>query len=215
MPASVGLDASGAATQALLKKLQSLGADASAVSQLKRVPDGKTDFLHYDSMVKGISLTDGLQAALQESIAQLPIPKVMSYQLESGCDLPGWSSVSFVRPAHGLLALHGNAVVPVHILGLHATNTTRGHRFEASTDPLIIEHADNYAKQLARHGAVIASFGERRELIAQQLKAACENLGNGMQAIQDDALLDEVTALVERPHVLVCEFEQQFLDVPQ
>lgn len=215
MPASVGLDASGAATQALLKKLQSLGADASAVSQLKRVPDGKTDFLHYDSMVKGISLTDGLQAALQESIAQLPIPKVMSYQLESGCDLPGWSSVSFVRPAHGLLALHGNAVVPVHILGLHATNTTRGHRFEASADPLIIEHADNYAKQLARHGAVIASFGERRELIAQQLKAACENLGNGMQAIQDDALLDEVTALVERPHVLVCEFEQQFLDVPQ
>ncbi len=215
MPASVGLDASGAATQALLKKLQSLGADASAVSELKRVPDGKTEFLHYDSMVQGISLTDGLQAALQESIAQLPIPKVMSYQLESGCDLPGWSSVSFVRPAHGLLALHGNAVVPVHILGLHATNMTRGHRFESSLDPLIIEHADDYANQLASHGAVIASFAERRELITQQLNAACENLGNSMQPIQDDALLDEVTALVERPHVLVCEFEQQFLDVPQ
>jgi glycyl-tRNA synthetase beta chain len=75
--------------------------------------DGKAEALFYDSLVKGATLADGLQKALDESIAKLPIPKVMSYQLESGCALPGWSSVSFVRPAHGLVALHGSTVVPV------------------------------------------------------------------------------------------------------
>jgi len=215
MPVAVGLDASGNATPALLKKLQALGADASAVSGLKRAMDGKAEALFYDSMVKGATLVDGLQKALLDSIAKLPIPKVMSYQLQSGCELPGWTSVSFVRPAHGLVALHGSDVVPVQALGLHAANSTEGHRFEAAVSPVVIADADAYAATLAKDGAVIASFAERRAEIVRQLDAAAAQVGGGCKPIEDDALLDEVTALVERPHVLICEFEAQFLEVPQ
>lgn len=215
MPVSVGLDASGNATPALLKKLQALGADASAVAGLKRAPDGKAEALFYDSTAKGATLAEGLQKALSESLAKLPIPKVMSYQLESGCELPGWSSVSFVRPAHGLVALHGADVVPVQALGLHAGNTTHGHRFEAAVDPVVLKDADSYAATLLADGAVIASFAERKAGIARQLAAVAAKIGNGVRPIEDEALLDEVTALVERPNVLVCEFEKQFLDVPQ
>ena len=215
MPVTVGLDASGNATPALLKKLQALGADVSAVAGLKRAPDGKAEALFYDSTVKGVTLTEGLQKALLEAIAKLPIPKVMTYQLESGCELPGWSSVSFVRPAHGLVALHGSEVVPVEALGLMAGNTTHGHRFEAAVDPVVLKDADSYAATLKKDGAVIASFAERKAEIVKQLVAAAAKIGGGAKAIDDDALLDEVTALVERPNVLVCEFEKEFLDVPQ
>ncbi|WP_066706873.1 glycine--tRNA ligase subunit beta [Curvibacter delicatus] len=219
MPVTVGLDASGNATPALLKKLQALGADvsnpAAAVAALKRAPDGKAEALFYDSLVTGATLDTGLQKALEEAIAKLPIPKVMSYQLETDCELPGWSSVNFVRPAHGLVALHGSTVVPVKALGLTAGNSTQGHRFEAKVAKVVIKDADSYAATLQQDGAVIASFAERRAEIARQLAAAAAQVGNGVRPIEDDALLDEVTALVERPNVLVCEFEKQFLDVPQ
>src|SRR5665647_1451261 len=219
MPVTVGLDAAGKATPALLKKLQALGADvsdpATAVAALRKAPDGKAEALFYDSLVTGATLDTGLQKALEEAISRLPIPKVMSYQLETDCELPGWSSVNFVRPAHSLVALHGSTVVPVKALGLTAGNTTQGHRFEAKVSPLLIVDADSYAATLAQDGAVIASFAERRAEIVRQLAAAAVKIGGGVKAIEDDALLDEVTGLVERPNVLVCEFEAQFLDVPQ
>lgn len=215
MPVSVGLDASGAPTPALLKRLAGLGADASAVAGLKRAMDGKAEALFFDSVQPGVELAAGLQKALDEAIARLPIPKVMSYQLETDCELPGWSSVNFVRPAHGLVALHGADVVPVKALGLTAGNSTHGHRFEAAVDPVPLVAADAYAATLSKDGAVIASFVERKAEIARQLAAAAAQVGGGCQPIEDDALLDEVTALVERPNVLICTFEQQFLDVPQ
>jgi glycyl-tRNA synthetase beta chain len=215
MPVAVGLDASGQPTPALLKRLGALGADASAVAGLKRAMDGKAEALFYESTAKGATLAEGLQKALAEAIAKLPIPKVMSYQLESGCELPGWSSVSFVRPAHGLVALHGDTVVPIQALGLHAGRDTHGHRFEAAIDPVVLRDANSYALQLQEEGAVIASFEARRAEIARQLAAAAVKVGGGSVPIHDDALLDEVTALVERPNVLVCSFEREFLEVPQ
>ena len=214
MPVSVGLDASGKPTPALLKRLAALGADETAVAALRRAPDGKAEALFYDSVAPGVDLAAGLQKALDEAIAKLPIPKVMTYQLETDCELPGWSSVQFVRPAHGLVALHGSAVVPVKALGLNSGNTTRGHRFEAAMDPVVLNDADGYAATLAADGAVIASFDDRRAEIERQLVAAAARVGGGCRPIEDDALLDEVTALVERPNVLVCGFDQQFLDVP-
>ncbi|CAM3611151.1 glycine--tRNA ligase subunit beta [Polaromonas hydrogenivorans] len=219
MPVSVGLDSAGHATPALLKRLQALGADLSdpvaAVAALIRAPDGKAEALFYNSLVTGATLDTGLQKALEEAIAKLPIPKVMSYQLQTDCELPGWTSVNFVRPAHGLVALHGSTVVPVKVLGLTAGNTTHGHRFEAAVDPVLLVDADSYAVTLEIDGAVIASFAQRKAEIARQLAEAAAELGGGVQPIEDDALLDEVTALVERPNVLVCEFEKEFLDVPQ
>ena len=219
MPVTVGLQADGNATPALLKKLQALGADvsdpAAAVAALKRAQDGKAEALFYDSVVPGATLTAGLQKAIDEAIAKLPIPKVMSYQLETDCELPGWSSVNFVRPAHGLVALHGSTVVPVKALGLTAGNSTQGHRFEAAVSPVVLADADSYAATLKKDGAVIASFAERKAEIARQLAAAAAKVGNGARPIEDEALLDEVTALVERPNVVICQFEEQFLGVPQ
>jgi glycyl-tRNA synthetase beta chain len=208
MPVAVGLDASGNATPALLKKLAALGADASAVAGLRRENDGKADILFYDSLAKGATLAEGLQKAVEAALAALPIPKVMSYQLADG-----WSSVNFVRPAHGLVALHGSDVVPVAVLGLNSGRATKGHRFEAAVDPVVIADADSYAATLAKDGAVIASFAERRAEIARQLAAAAAKAGG--KPIDDDALLDEVTALVERPNVLIGQFEPEFLAVPQ
>ena len=210
MPVTVGLGADGQPTPALLKKLTALGADASVVPKLKRVHDGKAEVLHYESQARGVSLAQGLQKALDEAIAKLPIPKVMRYQLQDG-----WTSVNFVRPAHGLVALHGSSVVPVTALGLSAGNSTQGHRFEAAVQPVVIRDADGYAAQMREEGAVIAGFAERRAEIVRQLQAAAAQVGGGVRPIEDAALLDEVTALVERPNVLVCQFEQEFLAVPQ
>ena len=210
MPVAVGLQADGNATPALLKKLAALGADASSVAGLKRALDGKAEALFYDSLVTGATLAEGLQKALLEAMAKLPIPKVMTYQLADG-----WSDVKFVRPVHGLVALHGADVVGIEALGLKAGNTTHGHRFEALVDPVVLLHADSYAATIAKDGAVIASFAERRLEIARQLASAANHIGGGVQPIDDDALLDEVTALVERPNVLVCTFEKEYLDVPQ
>lgn len=207
MPVSVGLNADGEATPALLKKLASAGADASAVPTLKRQMDGKAEALFLDSVVTGATLAAGLQKALDDALANLPIPKMMQYQLADG-----WTSVHFVRPAHGLVALHGEAVVPVTALGLAAGRTTHGHRFEAALDPIELPHADRYAELLESQGAVIAGFDARRAEIARQLHAAAAT--QGLTPIDDAALLDEVTALVERPNVLVCRFEEAFLAVP-
>ena len=215
MPVSVALDAQGQPTPALLKKLQAVGADPSVVPTLTRAMDAKAEALFLDTLITGATLDTGLQKALNEAIAKLPIPKVMTYQLQEGTPLPGWDSVQFVRPAHGLVALHGDKVVPVTALGLTAGRATHGHRFEAVADPIAIVDADRYADTLRDKGAVIASFDERRAAIESQLKTAAAQAGPALQAIEDEALLDEVTALVERPNVLVCAFEKEFLDVPQ
>jgi glycyl-tRNA synthetase beta chain len=207
MPVSVALDAAGAPTPALQKKLAALGADASVVPLLERKPDGKTEALFWSTTVRGANLATGLQAALDDTLRQLPILKVMSYQLEDG-----WSSVNFVRPAHGLVALHGAEVVPVAALGLTAGRNTHGHRFEAQVDPVVLQDADHYAQQLEHQGAVVAAFEHRRADIARQLQHAAAPLG--LSPVDDDALLDEVTALVERPNVLLCRFEPEFLEVP-
>ncbi len=207
MPVTVALDAKGEPTPALLKKLAALGADAGVTSQLERKLDGKAESLFWSTTVRGAMLATGLQVALDEAIAKLPIPKVMSYQLADG-----WSSVNFVRPAHGLVALHGAEVVNVTALGLASGRNTRGHRFEAQMDPVVLQDADHYAQQLEQQGAVIAAFDHRRADIARQLQHAAAPLG--LTPIDDEALLDEVTALVERPNVLLCQFEPEFLAVP-
>jgi glycyl-tRNA synthetase beta chain len=204
---AVALDAGGRPTPALLKKITALGADAGIVSQLERKPDGKAEALFWTTAVRGATLAAGLQTALDAALAALPIPKLMSYQLADG-----WTSVHFVRPVHGLVALHGADVVPVTVLGLAAGRSTRGHRFEARMDPVVLQDADHYAQQLENQGAVVAGFVHRRAEIVRQLQHAAAK--EGLTPIDDDALLDEVTALVEQPNVLLARFEREFLTVP-
>ncbi|OIQ95327.1 glycine--tRNA ligase beta subunit [mine drainage metagenome] len=208
MPVSVGLDANGNATPALLKRLNGMGLDESAVARLTKQMDGKNEALFLEVIQKGAVLNEGLQKAIEEAIQKLPIPKVMTYQLADG-----WSSVNFVRPAHGLVALHGSDIIAINVLGLTASNQTQGHRFEAAVSPVVLKNADTYAEQLKTEGAVIASFAERRAEIVRQLNAAAAK--QNLKPIDDDALLDEVSALVERPNVLLGQFEEVYLEVPQ
>ena len=207
LPVSIALDAEGQPTAPLIKKLAGLGltiGDNLSLSQLERVSDGKQEVLYCQRTSVGASLEQAAQAALQEAIVKLPIPKTMSYQQADG------STVKFVRPAHGLLALHGNRVLALTALGLTAGNQTQGHRFHAP-QALTVSHADHYASLLAHQGKVIANFEERRALIATGL----EQRAKPHTVIAPDSLLDEVCSLVEWPVVLEGQFEKEFLEVPQ
>jgi glycyl-tRNA synthetase beta chain len=207
VPVKIGLDEHGQATPVLQKKLAALGLDASAAARCVRAIDGKNETLFVDVTVPGAALATALQTAFDEAIAKLPIPKVMTYQVGDG-----WSSVKFVRPAHRIVALHGDQVVPITGFGLCADRVTQGHRFESRAATLAIADADAYERQLADVGGVIASYAARRAEIARQLAAAAPA---GLLPVDDPALLDEVTSLVENPNVLLCTFEAEFLAVPQ
>ena len=209
MPAKIGLTDAGEISPALAKKLASKGLDHLRASDLFTESDGKQDYLYARGVAPGAELADALQQALDESIANLPIPKVMRYQLADGV-----TSVKFVRPAHSLIALWGDQIIEVSALGLTAGRTTHGHRFMCK-QALSVSNASDYEQQLLEHGKVIASFDTRREQIKQQLlqqaQALNATIGNDAETW---ALLDEVTALVEHPTVYVGEFDQEFLQVP-
>jgi len=111
MPVSIGLDVQGQATPALLKKMQSLGLGAEQFASLEQKPDGKALALFLAQTQSGATIAQGLQMALDISISQMPIPKLMTYQLDKDCAMPGWDSVSFVRPVHHLIALLGDQIV--------------------------------------------------------------------------------------------------------
>lgn len=206
MPAKVAFSADGKPSAALMKRLEKEGAQAG---QLERRTEGEAEYVYLNQTIPGLTLAAGLQAALEEAIAKLPIPKVMSYQLADGA-----TTVHFVRPVHGLVALHGDQVVDVSILGLKAGRITHGHRFQGVKD-IPVATADAYEEALAAHGHVIASFDARRAEIARQLagKTALFNASLGAEAGYTP-LLDEVTALVEYPAVYAGEFDPEFLAVP-
>jgi glycyl-tRNA synthetase beta chain len=134
----------------------------------------------------------------------------MQYQLADGR-----TSVSFVRPAHGLIVLHGAQVVPASVLGLQSGRLTHGHRFQGDAD-ITVPHADEYESLLAERGRVLASFTERRARIETSLREQAAALGVSLgDESQVAPLLDEVCALVEWPAVYVGAFEREFLAVPQ
>jgi glycyl-tRNA synthetase beta chain len=210
MPSAVGLDAAGKPTAALAKRLEAAGLAGLDAGRLKKRVDGKAEMLFADATSPPVPLTEALQGALDEAIAGLPIPKVMSYQLADGV-----TTVQFVRPAHGLVALHGREVISVRALGLASGRVTRGHRFQGSRKAIELVSADGYERQLELEGGVMVDFAKRRAEILRQLETkaaeAKASLGDS-QAFA--ALLDEVTALVEMPTVYTGAFEDEFLAVP-
>jgi glycyl-tRNA synthetase beta chain len=205
LPVSVALDKDGNPTAPLAKKLAALGFPDLKASDLERAQDGKAESFFYTYTAPGSVLADGLQPVLEDTVAKLPIPKVMSYQRPDG------DTVQFVRPVHSLLALHGEAVVPLALLGLSAGRSTLGHRFLSNGQPFDIVHADAYNELLKVFGKVVASASERKESIRAQLLAKA----GGDQVLMPESLLDEVAALVEWPVVYECRFEDVFLAVPQ
>ena len=207
MPTKVAFGADGKPSAALAKRLEKEG---STADQLERRNEGDTEYAFLNRTIAGVTLAAGLQSALQDAIAKLPIPKLMSYQLADGA-----TTVQFVRPAHGLVALHGADIVPVSALGLTAGRTTHGHRFQGVKN-IDVMTAGSYEEALRAHGEVIATFDERRAKAADGLRAKAAELGASLGPEQDVALLlDEVTALVEYPSVYAGEFDAEFLAVPQ
>ena len=209
LPVSVALDKEGQPAAPLTKKLAALAAQAGresiALSELECASDGKAESFFFTYTAPGQPLASGLQITLEESIAKLPIPKLMSYQRPSG------DTVHFVRPVHGLIALLDDNVVPLSILGLQSSQTTLGHRFLSRKPSLVITSAERYAETLEEDGRVIASYDIRKEKIrtALQTKAGNDHI------LMPEALLDEVSALVEWPVVYECHFDEAFLSVPQ
>ena len=207
MPPTVALDAAGNATPALMKKLEAAGLAGTDVASLKRRMDGKSEMLFAEAKTPAVALAEALQGALEEAIAGLPIPKVMSYQLADG-----ETTVQFVRPAHGLVALRGAEIVPIEALGLKAGRTIHGHRFQGAKD-IVLTEAGEYEARLRGEGRVIADFAVRRAQIERQLREKAAAIAPRFEP--DAALLDEVTSLVEWPCVYVGSFADEFLAVPQ
>ncbi|MFO0462243.1 MAG: glycine--tRNA ligase subunit beta [Burkholderiales bacterium] len=204
---AVGLDASGQPTMALRKWAEKQGA---RIEDLVRASDGKQECFYYRSTAPGATLAQAVQPLIEQALAKLPIPKVMQYQLADGR-----TNASFVRPAHGLVVLHGEHVVPASVLGLQSGGLVHGHRFQGETD-IELPHAGDYERLLAERGRVVASFDERRARIDAQLRAKAAALGVSLgDESQVAPLLDEVTALVEWPAVYVGAFERECLAVPQ
>ena len=210
MPAKIGFNEQSEATQALLKKLQSLNETDEAISRIKKEDEKGQQILYLEKNIAGINLEDILSEIINNCINQLPIKKMMSYQLEDG-----WTSVNFVRPIKNLLILHGKKILKVSSLGFEANNQSFGHRFESKEKVLNIDHADNYEKILLETGGVIANFDQRKEKIYADIILAAKSFKEELHIIDDEALLNEVTALVEMPNILTGSFEERFLKVPQ
>jgi glycyl-tRNA synthetase beta chain len=207
MPSKIAYSSDGKPTVPLLKRLEK---ERGSVEQLERRHESGTEYVYLNRILPGVRLAPQLQAVLNQAIPRLPIPKVMSYQLADGA-----TTVQFVRPVHGLVALHGDKVVEISVLGLKAGRITHGHRFQGVKD-IPVATADAYEEALAAHGKVIASFEGRRDEIRRQLAACASTAAASLGPESDyEALLDEVTALVEHPSVYAASFDAGFLAVPQ
>lgn len=208
LPVSIALDSSGQATAPLLKKLSSLGYPDTPISALEKQGTDKSETFYLTVDIQGVELSKGLQTAVESTISKMPIPKVMRYQIGAGTK--DVQDVEFIMPAHGILSLHGSNLITIKALGLSSSNTTLGHRF-LSSGVIKIEHADQYIEILRNSGKVIANYEERMQMVRSELMLASK----GKQVLMPESLLEEVCSLVEWPAIYTCQFEEEFLTVPQ
>ena len=173
------------------------------VEDLETLQTDKGSWLVWRSEQKGQPVTALVPAMVQAALDALPIPKRMRW---------GSLDVQFVRPVHWVVMLYGEQVIDGEILGIRAGRATRGHRFHAPQAIDLPVPAD-YEPLLESEGKVIADFERRREMIRAQVEAEALKLGG--RAVIDTDLLDEVTAMVERPVAVAGTFEERFLAVPQ
>lgn len=201
----VGLDAEGRPTVALVKWAEKQNV---ALESLQREGEGKNETFFAQRRSAGARLGEVIGGLVQSALDALPVPKMMQYQLADGV-----TTVSFVRPVHRVLALHGGDVLPIEVLGLRADRLTEGHRFHGR-GVVRIDDALAYEQALER-ACVIAGFEPRRAEIDRRLRSAAQSLSLSLgEQGPYDALLDEVTALVEWPAVYPGRFESEFLAVP-
>jgi len=193
------LDATGQPTPALLGFARKHGVE---VGKLTRRQTPKGEFFFCTATAKGGHLDAGLALRVGAALEALPIPKLMRW---------GSGKQQFVRPVHGLVMLHGSREISGNVLGAESSTRTPGHRF-LSASAIALKQADDYERMLREQGKVIVDFAARRTLVIKALEDAA---GQGAALVADDALLDEITALVEWPAVYAGEFGREFLDVPE
>ena len=172
------------------------------VEEAERLKTDKGEWLLFKAEVKGKSIDELLSGLVEKALKKLPIPKPMRW---------GSKSTQFIRPVHTFTQLYGDRLIPGTVLGLESARVIQGHRFHGNKQ-FELDHADNYLAMLEQH-FVLADHQQRKQSILENLNATAEKLG----ALPDvnEALLDEVTALVEWPVVLTAGFEQEFLAVPK
>jgi len=198
-PVAAAFDANGQPTRAATAFADSCG---TTVESLGRVSEPKGDFLHYAGVRPGATTLELLPGIVQAALDGLPIARRMRW---------GAGSAEFVRPVHWIVMLFGRDVVPCALLDVPAGRHTRGHRFHAPRS-IAITAPSRYAALLETKGHVIADFALRRERIRHGVTALAQSLGG--EALLDEALLDEVTALVEWPVPVAGRFEERFLALP-
>ena len=196
----IAFDENGEPTKAAEGFARSVGVD---VDQLERLETAEGAWLVFRSIEVGEPTASLVQPIVEQALARLPIPRRMRW-----ADSP----VEFSRPVRWVLALYGADVVEAEIMGLSAGRTTRGHRFH-HPDPISIADPEDYEPSLYREGKVVADPKLRRETIRTQVEAAASELGGS--ALMDEALLDEVAALVEWPVPVVGSFDERFLELPE
>jgi glycyl-tRNA synthetase beta chain len=179
------------------------GSCGTTVEKLGTIETSKGVWLVYNHRQKGESLGKLITAGLEHTVKQLPIRKRMRW---------GDGDAEFVRPVHWLVVLHGKRRVNAVLLSLKAGDHTRGHRFHADRE-IPIPHADKYVQTLRTRGRVIVDFTVRRRMILDQVDELAGSVKG--RVTPDDALVDEVTGLVEWPYGLLGSFDKGFLDIPQ
>ena len=199
-PVTASFDASGLPTRAALAFAQSCG---TTVEALQRLDEGKGTFLYFIGSKPGQSVQELLPAIVQSALDALPIARRMHW---------GSGTAEFVRPVHWLVMLYGKEIIPARVLDTPAGDRTRGHRFHAPK-PIRVTSPAAYERALRGRGYVLASFDARRETIKDRVTAAATQLGG--HALLGDALLDEVTSLVEWPVPISGRFDQNFLSLPR
>lgn len=172
------------------------------VEQAERLVTDKGEWLVHTAKVEGRPAVDLLGELVSQALAKLPIPKMMRW---------GDKTIQFVRPVFTVTLLLDGELVPAHILGIDSARTIRGHRFMGESE-FTIDNASQYPQILQERGMVMADFMARKAKIKADVEAAAAAFGG--VADLDDALLEEVTALVEWPVVLTANFEEKFLAVP-
>ncbi len=192
-------DADGNPTKAVIGFAKSCGVE---VGDLQQQDTDKGVWLVFNATEKGRALTEIIEDIINQSLAKLPIPKRMRW---------GSSDVEFVRPVHWVVLLHGNKIINAQVMGLKTGNKTKGHRFHSKGE-IELQQASDYKETLRSPGYVLVDFEERKQNIKQQVIDTSRQLGG--EAVLDEDLLDEVTALNEWPIAVAGEFDEDFLTVP-
>src|SRR3970040_692361 len=172
-----------------------------AVEALQKQQTPKGEIYVARASTSGRALDAVLATVVEDALKRLPVPKLMRW---------GAGEAQFVRPVHGLVMLHGSRTVPGHVLGVESSNKTLGHRF-LSGGAIVLKHADDYERALRDAGKVMVDLAGRRAEIARRL----ETIAGGAMLVANDALLDEIAALVESPAVSAGAFDAGFLSVPE